>query len=107
MRGVTMPNLTPQDVRNVAFNKPAFGRRGYDEEQVDAFLDAVAGTITALTEEITSLRAQSDRGRPPTTEGSIVAELGEIKVRLTRIEAAIADGGRRYAAGDPMFDNHS
>jgi DivIVA domain-containing protein len=107
MRGVPMPNLTPQDVRNVAFNKPAFGRRGYDEEQVDAFLDEVAGTITALTEEIRSLRAQSGRERPATAEGSIVAELGEIKVRLTRIEAAIADGGRRYATGDPLFGSQS
>ena len=42
MRAEPMPNLTPQDVRNIAFNRPPFGRRGYDEEQVDAFIDAVA-----------------------------------------------------------------
>jgi DivIVA domain-containing protein len=100
-----MPNLTPQDVRNVAFTKPSFGRRGYDEEQVDAFLEDVAGTITALTDEITSLRAQSGRERPSSEDGNVVAELGEIKARLTRIEAAIAGGGTRYAGGDPLFGN--
>lgn len=100
-----MSNLTAQDVRNVSFNKPSFGRRGYDEEQVDAFLDAVAQTITALTDEITSLRAQAGRELPPSAEGSVVAELGEIKARLTRIEAAIGGGGRPYAAHDPLFGN--
>jgi len=100
-----MPNLTPQDVRNVAFNKPPIGRRGYDEQQVDAFLDAVAQTITALTDQITSLRAQSGREGPPGADGGVVAELGEIKARLTRIEAALAGGGTRYATGDPLFGN--
>ena len=33
--------LTPADVHNVAFKKPPIGKRGYDEEEVDAFLDEV------------------------------------------------------------------
>jgi DivIVA domain-containing protein len=33
--------LSANDVHNVAFKKPPVGRRGYDEEQVDAFLDAI------------------------------------------------------------------
>jgi len=104
MRAEPMPNLTPQDVRNIAFNRPPFGRRGYDEEQVDAFIDAVAQTITALTDEVTSLRAQAGREQPG-AEGGVMAELGEIKARLTRIETAIADGGRRNPTGDPLFGN--
>ena len=32
--------LTPADVHNVAFKKPPIGKRGYDEEEVDAFLAA-------------------------------------------------------------------
>jgi len=33
--------LTPEQVRNVAFSKPPLGKRGYNEDQVDAFLDIV------------------------------------------------------------------
>ncbi|GBE64150.1 hypothetical protein MFM001_06120 [Mycobacterium sp. MFM001] len=33
--------LTAEDVRNVAFNKPPIGKRGYNEDDVDAFLDRV------------------------------------------------------------------
>ena len=33
--------LTPAEVHNVAFKKPPIGKRGYDEEEVDAFLDIV------------------------------------------------------------------
>jgi DivIVA domain-containing protein len=31
--------LTADDVANVAFSKPAMGKRGYNEDEVDAFLD--------------------------------------------------------------------
>jgi DivIVA domain-containing protein len=33
--------LTPEDVRNTAFSKPPIGKRGYNEVEVDAFLDRV------------------------------------------------------------------
>ncbi len=33
--------LTPEQVRNVAFSKPPVGKRGYHEDEVDAFLDLV------------------------------------------------------------------
>ena len=29
--------LTPADVHNVAFSKPPIGKRGYNEDEVDAF----------------------------------------------------------------------
>jgi DivIVA domain-containing protein len=34
-------SLTPELVRNVAFAKPPIGKRGYNEDEVDAFLDLV------------------------------------------------------------------
>ncbi|MCV7032670.1 cell division protein DivIVA [Mycobacterium heckeshornense] len=37
--------LTPDDVRNVAFTKPPLGKRGYNEDQVDAFLDRVEAAL--------------------------------------------------------------
>jgi DivIVA domain-containing protein len=54
--------LTPADVHNVAFKKPPIGKRGYDEEEVDAFLDEVERELARLIEENTELRATLERG---------------------------------------------
>src|SRR6266700_3165486 len=54
--------LTPADVHNVAFKKPPIGKRGYDEEEVDAFLDEVERELARLIEENNELRAQAERG---------------------------------------------
>ena len=43
--------LTPADVHNVAFKKPSIGKRGYDEDEVDAFLDLVEAEFARLIEE--------------------------------------------------------
>jgi DivIVA domain-containing protein len=43
--------LTPADVHNVSFKKPNIGKRGYDEDEVDAFLDIVEVELTRLIEE--------------------------------------------------------
>lgn len=48
--------LTPADVHNVAFSKPPIGKRGYNEDEVDAFLDLVEGELTRLIEENADLR---------------------------------------------------
>ncbi|CAJ1586692.1 DivIVA domain-containing protein [[Mycobacterium] wendilense] len=59
------PRLTADDVRDVRFSMPRFGRRGYDEDQIDAFLDEVVerlegrGTLTA--EDVRQFRFR----RPP------------------------------------------
>ncbi|TCJ95059.1 DivIVA domain-containing protein [Nocardia alba] len=37
--------LTPDDVHRMRFTQSAVGRRGYHEEEVDAFLDLVAATL--------------------------------------------------------------
>ena len=62
--------LTPADVHNVAFRKPPFGKRGYDEEEVDAFLDEVERELARLTQENdrlvrenSELRAEVESGR--------------------------------------------
>ncbi|HLL68150.1 MAG TPA: DivIVA domain-containing protein [Micromonosporaceae bacterium] len=104
-----MANVTAADVRNVAFRKPALGRRGYDEQQVDDFLDAVEATIVALTEQVASLQAQLGHGAPPaaahgtvgSADGRVLAELQQIRLQLARIEASSADPGQRRM--DPLF----
>jgi DivIVA domain-containing protein len=55
--------LTPADVHNVVFKKPPIGKRGYDEDEVDAFLDVVEAELARLIEENNELRAGSSTGR--------------------------------------------
>lgn len=51
-----MMPLTPADVHNVAFSKPPIGKRGYNEDEVDAFLDLVETELARLIEENADLR---------------------------------------------------
>jgi DivIVA domain-containing protein len=83
--------LTPADVHNVAFKKPPIGKRGYDEEEVDAFLDEVERELARLIEENNELRAQLERGgggRPagPGADPRLASELAETKAQLDRVQ---------------------
>ncbi len=53
--------LTPADVHNVAFSKPPIGKRGYHEDEVDAFLDLVEAELARLVEENNDLRSQMEQ----------------------------------------------
>ena len=57
--------LTPADVHNVVFKKPPIGKRGYDEDEVDAFLDVVEAELARLIEENNELRAGARPQRRP------------------------------------------
>ena len=83
--------LTPADVHNVAFKKPPIGKRGYDEDEVDAFLDEVERELARLIEENNELRAQLERGgggraTGPGGDPRLAAELAEIKAQLDRVQ---------------------
>ena len=54
--------LTPADVHNVAFKKPSIGKRGYDEDEVDAFLDVVEAELSRLIEENAELSGRVGQG---------------------------------------------
>jgi DivIVA domain-containing protein len=105
-----MERLTPSDVRNIAFRKPPIGKRGYDEQEVDEFLDRVESALTDMSAELASLRAQlGDAGGAVPLRGTeildasqyaVLAELDLIKVRLTRIEDALLPGRNRITFGD-------
>ena len=58
-----MAQITAQDVEKVKFSKPPIGKRGYNEDEVDAFLDAVQeslgdyeGALHDLDEELQDVR---------------------------------------------------
>src|ERR1700752_4702884 len=86
--------LTPADVHNVAFKKPPIGKRGYDEEEVDAFLDEVERELARLIEENNELRAQLERGGggpARVTPGGggdprLAAELADLKTQFERVQ---------------------
>ncbi|RZU52963.1 DivIVA domain-containing protein [Krasilnikovia cinnamomea] len=100
--------LTPADVHNVAFKKPPIGKRGYDEEEVDAFLDEVERELARLIEENNELRAQVERGGgrggAPAVSGAdprLAAELNDMKTQLDRVQrdkAAAEQAARQMQA---------
>jgi DivIVA domain-containing protein len=40
--------LTAEDVRYATFGKPQIGKRGYNEDEVDDFLEQLEATIASL-----------------------------------------------------------
>jgi DivIVA domain-containing protein len=93
--------LTPADVHNIAFKKPSMGKRGYDEDQVDAFLDELEQELIRLIEENNDLRGLVERGGAPDGTDAMRAQLdraqrdkvaaeqaaGAIRAELERVRA--------------------
>ncbi len=52
--------LTPEEVRDVTFPRPPWGRRGYHEHSVDAFLDYVCAELTRLQVDYRDLARLSE-----------------------------------------------
>ena len=99
--------LTPADVHNVAFKKPPIGKRGYDEEEVDAFLDEVERELARLIEENQDLRAQVERGgrggaAPAGGDPRLAGEVADLKSQLDRLqrEKVAADQALRGLQGE-------
>jgi DivIVA domain-containing protein len=78
--------LTPADVHNVAFKKPPIGKRGYDEEEVDAFLDEVERELARLIEENNELRAGRGPVGPPAGDMRHSGEFADLKTQLDRLQ---------------------
>lgn len=81
--------LMPEDVRNVFFNKPPIGKRGYDEEEVDAFLNEVEAELGRLHDNNRRLRDQVVHAVPEPTR-----ELEDLAARLRRLREEGAEAER-------------
>lgn len=101
--------LTPAEVHNVAFKKPPIGKRGYDEEEVDAFLDIVEVELARLIEENNDLRARANGGAPaqaPAAQAddgrleAATAELNAVREENQRMQAHIGELERALSAGN-------
>src|SRR5437763_6576917 len=63
--------LTPEDVQKQQFTTVRF-KEGYDEEEVDAFLDEVEAELRRLLGENSELRSQPASPAAPTTSAAPV-----------------------------------
>jgi DivIVA domain-containing protein len=82
--------LTPADVHNVAFSRPRIGKRGYDEQEVDLFIDLVEQELIRHLEQEGELRGRSAklRSRYGELQGR-EAELCEREVVLAQHESEL------------------
>jgi len=104
--------LTPAEVHNVVFKKPPIGKRGYDEEEVDAFLDIIEVELARLIEENKDLRDRMDSGgrgapaaAPVVDNGALNASRDEVKKltgRVAELEGALTQA--RQAATKAQQD---
>jgi DivIVA domain-containing protein len=90
--------ITPADIHNMEFGKATIGKRGYDEEQVDALLDEVSMEMINLLEENAELMSRA--GAPPARadNGAAEAHLLALESELGRARQAF-DQARRRADG--------
>src|SRR6476469_7564017 len=90
--------LTPADVHAVAFKKPPIGKRGYDEEEVDEFLDKVEEELARLIEENNHLRAngggghQGDGGASAADLAVVRDENSLLKSQINELQSALNQG---------------
>jgi DivIVA domain-containing protein len=94
--------LTPAEVHNVVFKKPPIGKRGYDEEEVDAFLDIIEVELARLIEESKDARDRLDKvssttsvNAPPPVSGGVsaadTAALNQSRDEAKRLAARVSD----------------
>src|ERR1700684_924925 len=80
--------LTPADVRNKQFSTTRL-RRGYDEEEVDAYLDEVEVELDRLIQENEELRAK------------LAESLRGGKVPMSALSSPLADPAPEMMAAEP------
>jgi len=82
--------VTPQDVRDVQFDRPPLGHRGYRCEEVDAFLDraeqAVAGELAMTADDVREVRFGK-----PSLFGRRGYDEDQVDAFLDRLEATLRD----------------
>jgi DivIVA domain-containing protein len=64
-----MSELTPEEVRDVVFDHAPVFHRGYDETQVDEFLDRVETTLVSMQRALLEQQLQLNGQSPRSTDG--------------------------------------
>jgi DivIVA domain-containing protein len=84
-------SLTPEQVRSVGFSRPPRGKRGYNQDEVDAFLDRVEAALrdpagrTLTPEQVGNVVfSQSPRGKRGYNQDEVDAFLDRVKAHIGR-----------------------
>ena len=81
--------LTPQDVRDVKFDRPPIGSRGYNCDEVDAFLDRVERALNG-TEVLTAAEVREVKFNKPPLLARRGYDEDQVDTFLDRVEAELA-----------------
>jgi DivIVA domain-containing protein len=76
--------LTPEEIHNKTFTETTF-KKGYDQIEVDDFLDEIEITVSALVNEVDDLRSAT-RGEIP---ASVTAKLDELTAENENLSSAL------------------
>jgi DivIVA domain-containing protein len=82
--------LTPEDVVSKRFQPTKF-REGYDQDEVDDFLDEVVAELRRLSQENDELRQGQASGTAPVADGSVVAAPETAEASATSLYTADVD----------------
>jgi DivIVA domain-containing protein len=94
------PPLTARDVRTAAFGKPPRGRRGYQESQVDKFLDRIEDTILGQDTLSAADIREMKFSRP--LIGRRGYDEDEVDAFLARVERQLAGGSEASGRIPPI-----
>jgi DivIVA domain-containing protein len=92
-RRVPLGQIGPDQVRGAEFNRAPFGKRGYDEEEVDLFLDRIEATLrgadaVTATEIHNVLFSKPPIGRRGYNEDQVDTFLDRVEATLALREAS-------------------
>ena len=90
--------LTPAEIHNMEFRKASLGKRGYDDEQVDAFLDEATREMIRLLEDNDLLQRRLDAADAATDPAPAARSAGELEFAAVTADldrARIRDVHRR------------
>jgi DivIVA domain-containing protein len=83
--------ITPADIHNVDFKKPPIGKRGYDEEEVDALLEEASQEMLRLLDENGALTARlREGGGVVAGPAALDAEVAELSAHLQYMREGLA-----------------
>lgn len=92
--------LSAADVHNVLFSRAGIGRRGYDEAEVDFFLERVQTELSRLLGEKVALRDEvaALRHRVSVGEGGLAPLRDEASVQAVKVLSAAQQTADQYVA---------
>ena len=97
--------LTPSDVHHVLFTRAGLGRRGYDEVEVDVFLERVQQELTRLIGEKADLRDEVSRLRAQLATAGSGSRAASAVDTVTKEEAQL-QAVRLLAAAQQTADTY-